>query len=324
MRFQKSRSIDFKFSKCAHVLFADDVHSALRRDTSIFHYLPGTDCNMAPRKRKQTTKAEREQIICQKKIKALDKEESISNEDRFTVAEKRKLLEAYYANGFKVFQDVKLLQQYLPDRRENDLKGLLSRLCHGLQVSETSQFQAIDEWQRICQNLVGNFSRDKKVSLDDILVESLAQAAEELMTTSDVTGGEKPDYCKLLKDFSELLRGHFPENTTPTNAAVSTRLFEHIKAIVSSIDATTSLESIFDGSWLLEAAETRRQRHEMALKGMEDLRSMSKTSPTRRDLSQNPNVEALCLELPKIRRIIDVLNPLHLHESIGCDDIDTT
>lgn len=278
---------------------------------------------MPPRKRKQSTTAE--QLICQKKIKALDQEESLSNDDRFTVAEKQKLLEAYYANGFKVFQDIKLLQQYIPDRRENDLKGLLDRLCHGLQVSEISQFQAIDGWQRICQNLVGNFSRDKKVSLDDILVESLAQSAGELASSSrDATSEDKPNYCKLLRDFSELLRGHFPENTTPANAAISTNLFEHINTIVSSVDATSSLESVFDGSWLLEAAESKRHRHEMALKGIQELKSMSKTCPTRRDLNQNPNIEALCLELPKIRRIVDVLNPLHLNEVIGYAAIDKT
>lgn len=270
---------------------------------------------------KRVSKVEREQMICHKKIKALDQEESIANEDRFSFPEKERLLEAYYENGFKVFQDIKLLQQYFPDRRENDLKSLLERLCNCLQASETSRFQAINEWEQICLNLVRNFSRDKKISIDEVIAHALALAAEhfEKPSTSSRTRARSgprscPDYSKLLKDFSELLRGHFPEKTSPINAAVSIKLFEHINDLASSVDANEKLKTLFDGSWLIEAASESRERHDMALKGVEELRG--KSCPSQQDLEENLNIAALCLELPKIKRIVDVLNPMHLSEDL--------
>lgn len=277
---------------------------------------------------KRITKTEREQMICHKKIKALNQEESISNDDRFTFSEKERLLEAYYANGFKVFQDIKLLQQYFPERRENDLKSLLERLCHSLQTSESNRFQAIDDWQQICQNLVRNFSRDKKVSLDEVLTHALTLAAEQFKPVElDIRPGEAisaqdshPDYYKLLIDISELLRGRFPDNTSPINAAISMHLYDHINELANSIDATAKLETLLNGSWLMKAAEKSRQRHESALKGIRELGV--KECPTKLSLENNPNIEALCLELPKIKRIVEVLNPMHMSDDLINDIFD--
>lgn len=292
---------------------------------------------MAPKKRKTITpvpqesteenpvkrmsKVDRERRICQKKLNALEKSES-TTDDRFNSAEKERLLEAYNKHGFQVFQDLKLLHQFYPNRRENDLKGLIQRLRTGLQSTVESKDDAIEEWQRLCQNLMGNFARHKRVNLDDVLSDALLLVADEReaqernnVKISHTNDAKLPNYAELLRSFAQLLSGKFPDNMTPANARISMKLFDHINRLADSVDLKT-LSALTDGSWLKSATEERRKRLEMASEGLKELDRLAKTGPSLRDLEKNQSIEALCLELPKIKRITEVLNPLHINESL--------
>lgn len=251
--------------------------------------------------------------ISKRKLEKLDEEESQRVEDRFSSAERRVLLDAYNIHGFQVFQDFKLLQQYFPNRRESDLKELIKRLrsthCVG------SQSSSLDGWQKLCQQMMGNFAKDRKVNLDDALAHALLTLAEEKEIESKQVDSEssdiKPDYPLLLRSFAQLLMGNFPDKMSPINAQISMNLFNHINRVVDSFDLK-ALASLEGGTWLEESIHHRRQRQEMALKGLNELDG----APTLRAIEKNRNIEALCLELPKIKRITDVLNPLLIDESM--------
>lgn len=281
---------------------------------------------MAPRKRKQTsgeptkkrmTKADREKLICKKKLDALEIEESLAKEDRFDAAERERLLDAYNESGFQVFQDMKLLQRYFPNRRENDLKGLVQRLRSSLQANSDDDTAdvTLDEWQKLCQNLMGSFARDKKANFDDALADALTIAADDINPT--ICDNNEPNNPDLLRSFAQLLRGKFPDNMTPANAAVSMKLFEHINGLLNSINVYSTFPSLADGRWLESANDEARRRQEMALKGLGEIDGLIKKCPTLRDIRDSSNIEALCLELPKIKRITEVLNPLHIDESLA-------
>lgn len=286
----------------------------------------GSDKNTNPSKR--ISKVEREKLICKKKLDKLDREESLKREDRFSSEEKKLLLDAYNEHGFKVFQDTKLLHQYLPNRREVDLNGLVQRLKTSLQANfdTTRSEQPLDKWQKLCQQLMSNYARNHKVNLDDVVSEALMAEAREVSETnneetshmsprgSNDESCHKPDYSKLLESFAHLLMGKFPENMSAANAQLSMKLFEHINNVVSSFDFQTTFSSLQEGAWLESVAEEGRMRQESALRGLQEIDGITKKRPSLRDIDRSVDMKALCLELPKIKRITDVLNPLHLNE----------
>ena len=280
---------------------------------------------------KRISKAEQEKLICKKKLDALALEESLTTEDRLNAKEREQLLQGYNQYGFQIFQDTKLLHQFLQNRRESDLKGLVQRLKTGLQSAPQVQEETTNEWLKLCQNLMGNFARDKRVNLDDALADALLLVADEREridriklqhpddnlqndNVSDKT--EKPNYPELLRSFAQLLSGRFPDNMTPTNARISMKLFDHINGVVDRLYPLASFASIEDGSWIENATLERRRRQEMAQKGLEDLSRLPKESITCRDLERNRNIEALSLELPKIKRISEIFNPLNINDSL--------
>lgn len=303
---------------------------------------------MSPRKRKSSaveqretttkvkriSKTDRERLICKKKLDALELEETRIKEDRFSPAERVRLLDAYNEEGYNVFQDTKLLHKYLPNRKESDIRGLVQRFKTTIQTSnaedsesEKSLEHSLDEWQKLCQQLLGNFAKDKKINLDDIIPDALIDEADELdtqkrlptATTSEHEEGfddQIPDYPKLLRSFAQLLMGKFPDSMNPINGQLSMRMFEHVNSLVDSHDLTSISNCLESGAWLEATIEERRQRQELALKGLSDFDWTTKKCPTARDLERNQYIEALCLELPKIKRITDVLNPLRVNESL--------
>lgn len=265
-------------------------------------------------------------MICQQTLKAIDQRETMSTQDRFTTDEKKQLLEAYNHCGFQVFQDMQLLQRYIPSRTENDLKGLVSRLKSGMDSNESQDDDPLEDWQRLCLNLMGSYSRNKQANMDDVLADALQQAAQELESQNadecDDVRDNQPNYPKLLRSFSQLLAGRFPDNMTPVNARISMRLFDYVNMIAKSIDIDQLKTEMDDGSWLSEATERRRMQQEMALRGLEEIDNTTKIGPTLRDLERSKNVEALCVELPKIKRITELLNPLQINESLASDLMD--
>lgn len=172
-----------------------------------------------------------------------------------------------------------------------------------------------DEWQRLCQQMLGNHARDNKVNFNNIISDALMAEAEELEIQSEETSG-KPDFPKLLNSFAQLLTGRFPDSMTKANAKMSLKLLEHLNSMVASFDEQNTLSSLASGRWLDDTIESRHDRLEQALNGLEIVDGTIKRCPTIRDLERNRNVEALCLELPKIKRITDVLNPLCINESL--------
>lgn len=304
---------------------------------------------MAPRKRKKNwkklddgesshqtkrvTKSEIEKQICKKKLDALDLEESQIKEDRFSPEERKCILEAYNERGFQVFNDTSLLHQYLPDRRESDLKGLIQRLkanvqnCipeEGARPPTVNNSDPLDDWQRLCQKFMGNFAKDKRINLDEIYADALLAEVEEKkleipkdsnndIILNDEDDDLKPDYAALLKSFAQMLTGKFPDTLNTVNSLISMKLYDHVFSIVDKIDNSLLL-SIEDGRWLEGYKEERQSQLEAALKGLEEIDGKTKKCPTLRDLEKNRDIEALCLELPKIKRITDVLNPLHFNE----------
>jgi len=270
-----------------------------------------------PSKVKRVTKSDLEKLICKKKLDALELEESQSKEDRFSIIERRLLLDAYNENGFQVFQDTSLLHRYLPNRRERDLKGLIHRLRTSFQVDAT-RLNPLDGWQKLCHQLLSSFAKDKRVNLDDVLAEALVIEPDK--SGPDEASAQQndlePDYPKLLASFASLLMGKFPDNMSAANAHLSMRLFDHIESVVGTLNLKTACASLENGTWLDEVKEQRSQRLTMANMGLEELDRQMKKCITVRDLERDRNIEALCLELPKIKRIAEVLNPLHIDESL--------
>lgn len=285
-------------------------------------------------KKKRISITDRERLICKKKLDALELEETRIKDDRFSPAERVRLLDAYHKEGYNVFQDTKLLHKYLPNRKESDLKGLVQRFKTSIQASnaegsesEKSLEHSLDEWQKLCQQLLGNFAKDKKINLDDIIPDALMDEAGELDTHKRIStttasqheegsDDQRPDYPKLLKSFAQLIMGKFPDSMSPINAQLSIRMFEHVNSLVDSRDLTSISNCLESGTWLEATIEQRRQRQELALKGLSEFDWTTKKCPTVRDLERNQYIEALCLELPKIKRITDVLNPLRVNESL--------
>lgn len=294
-----------------------------------------TKQNEVPTKVKRISKTETEKLICKKKLDALELEETRVKEDRFSPPERVQLLEAYNESGYNVFQDTKLLHKYLPNRKESDLKGLVQRLKTSLQqtnnitgsVDGRPHEHYLEDWQKVCQNLLGNFAKDKKINLDDILPDALADEAAELetkerltrtTTNEDETGPDnsRANYPKLLKSFAQLLMGKFPDCMTPINAQLLMRMFDHVNSLVDSCDLSAISDHLAGGIWLETSIEERKQQQESALKGLNEYDWTTKKCPTFKDLEKSQHIEALCLELPKIKRITDVLNPLRLNESL--------
>lgn len=253
-----------------------------------------------------------------------EKEDPSANVDRFTQSERNSLLDAYDKLGFQVFQDMHLLRQFLPDRTENDLRGLISRLKVGLQQDATSNMNEdkigdLDEWLRLCQSLMGNFAKDKRVNMDDVLADALMIVAQERehaeMQEQQHNDPDKPNYPELLRSFSQLLAGKFPNNMTPANARISSKLFDHITDLADSMNLDQIGPIIESGSWLQSSADERRRRQKMALMGLDELERGMKKSPSLRDMNSE-NIEALCLELPKIQRITELLNPLSINKML--------
>lgn len=272
---------------------------------------------------KRFKKVDVERLICKKKLDALEEVESLSTDDRFNLAERQRLIEAYNQHGFHVFQDTKLLHQLFPNRRETDLKGMVQRLASGLQIVEHKE-DSLRDWQKLCQNLMGNFARDKKINLEDALADGLLMAADEweLRERKESTDGDnddlnKPNNPNLLRSFAQLLQGKFPDNMTAGNAKASAILFDHIKELVNSMDMRAPTSYFEDGAWLKSTTHERLERQEAANKGLAEFEKMAKKCPSLLDIEKNRNIEALCLELPKIRRITEVLNPLHINESFA-------
>lgn len=283
---------------------------------------PSIDSGQSDKSVKRISKTEVEKLICKKKLDKLEEEESQIREDRFNNSERRSLLDAYNIHGFQVFQDTKLLHHYLPNRRECDLKGLVLRLRSSLNPHNSNiegQSDHVDDWQKLCQQFMGNFAKDRKVNLDDVLSDALAALAEEESIDSKISEPSsdiRPNYSILLKSFAHLLMGKFPDNLSPIDAQLSMNLFDHVNKVVDSFDLKSALVSLEDGTWLETSMAQRRQRQETALLGLDEIDGKTKKSPTLRDLEKNRYIEALCLELPKIKRITDVLNPLFINESL--------
>lgn len=278
---------------------------------------------------KRTSKGKLETLICKKKLDALEREESLTKDDRFNLAEKKILLEAFDNEGLQVFQDTKKLHKYFPNRKESDLRGLLDRLkivCQSRERAQNpqqpSQTFVLDDWIRLCQQLVSSFARDKKVNLDDALADSMLELANE-MTQTDVEGASDncsndltPNYPKLLEYLAQLLMGKFPDKPSTANAQLSMKLFEHLNEFVESFDCSQPLQSLISGEWLKGVQEELCSTQELALKGLDKIDGKIKKCPTVKDIKVDEEIEALCLELPKIKRITDMLNPLHVEESL--------
>lgn len=273
---------------------------------------------------KRVTKLEVERSICIKRIEALEQSESFSTDDRFTPQERQQLLEAYNECGFQIFQDTKLLHKYFPNRRESDLIGLVNRLQTGLQsVSECDQQDNLHEWRALSQSLISHYSRDTKINLNEALSDALMLMSEQRLSQNDPgsprEGGDvegHPNYSELLKSFSQMLSGKFPDNMTPENARVCQNLFQHVNHLVDSLDVASKLSELVDGTSIQTAFIERRNVQEMALNALEEFDRLGKKDITLRDIEQNKELESLCLELPKVKRITEVLNPLHINESL--------
>lgn len=277
---------------------------------------------------KRMTKAAIEKSICRKKLEALEQEESKNSEDRFSFAEKKILLNAYNERGFTVFQDMRVLQPYLPNRSITDLKGLIQRLevqsPSSSQAQETRAANNIDEWQTLCQQLLNSLVKDRKINIEDSIPEALTAIADDLRVKfadhdCDIVA---VDYSELVKSFAQLVSGKFPNNMTPVEARLSIRLFEHVCSLVESLDIDLLQLKLGSGRWLGEDQQRRHDRAVLAQKGLDMIDGKTKKCPTVRDFETDKNIEALCLELPKVRRATDMLNPLCINESMVSSLID--
>lgn len=290
---------------------------------------PASDATIKP-KVKRVTRTQIEESICSKRLNALDQEESKNLEDRFSAPERRILLDAYNERGFGVFQDTQLLSQYFPNRSESNLKGLIQRLKtqgpnsgpDDSAKGELCKIDYVDDWRTLCHQLLGNYVKDRKINIEDSIPEALSAVADSLEAKLSESGEvvvneEGPNYPQLIRSFAQLLTGRFPDDMTPANARLSSSLFEHVCGMVESVDIN-SLQSKFDnGKWLESNHIIRQERFKLALEGLEKIDGKTKKCPTIRDLEKDKSMEALCLELPKIKRISDMLNPL----SITIDDL---
>lgn len=282
-------------------------------------------------KKLRKTMAEIEKSICRGKLDALDQEESLIKDNRFTFEERRLLLDAFSEKGFPVFQDTKLLHQYLPNRREADLKGLVERLKSSLLIQlastqgeeqagdllEQSKLDNLNHWQGLCRRVLGNFAKDRRVNFDDVFSDALNADAEDLERGGQSTSStSEPNYPRILRSFAQLLSGKFPEPPNPVDAIVSMRLYYDLESVADSIDLS-GLSSITSGSWLENSIKTARKRQELAVEGLSRIDGKIKKLPSSKDIDDDRSLEALCLELPKIRRITDVLNPLHIDRPVN-------
>jgi len=265
---------------------------------------------MAPSKKTKTnegfSKANTERLICKKKLETLELQESQRNEDRFTNDEKKLLLQAYHDHGFKVFQDMILLSKYIPNRTENDLLGLLQRLESGPSANCSITEDKLGKWQTLCSGLMGNFARDKRVNFDDILSDVMSMIASRIgeseVHADSVTHSNSKE---LLMSFSQMLAGRFPDNMSEANAAISVRLFESINMLIESSGLLESSSFLEHETWLSEATGKRRRILEEAKEALADT-SVDSPVVTEENL-------AIYLELPKVKRIIESLNPLRLN-----------
>lgn len=299
---------------------------------------------------KKKSQSEIVKSICKAKLDALNHEESLSKDNRLTYEEKRRLLDAYQERGFPVFQDTKLLCQYLPNRREADLKGLLDRLKLSLfnQISQKASSSQSDQqsssldkgcevfnltqWQNLSNKLVSKFALNKKVGLDDIYADTLMDMSNEkdgedvdMESNCDNSGktqkdrpmeSREPSLNKLLANFGRLLEGKFPERPSNEDAAIMMRLFDDLNRVVSQVDLQ-KFGQLTNGSWLMRSLEPSRRLQELALEGLNSIDGKAfKKSDIAAKIDLDKSMEALCLELPKIRRITDVLNPLHIDKAM--------
>lgn len=295
---------------------------------------------------KKKSDSEIVKLICKAKLDALDQEENLSKDNRFTFEEKRRLLEAYQEKGYPVFQDTKLLSKYLPNRREADLKGLLERLKLSLsnQLSskagtssqseeakpsdKISQVSNVTKWQDLSRKLMNKFAQNKKVGIDDVYTDTLMDLTRddvEMIPDCDDTDQNiegktvrtrGPDYRKILASLSQLMEGKFPERPTGSDASIMMRLFDDLNTIVSNIDLSR-LDQLAEGRWLHNSFEPNRKHQESALVGLDKIDPDDiKRDEMGSKIESDRNLEALCLELPKIKRITDVLNPLHIDKAM--------
>lgn len=270
-----------------------------------------------PQTTKRLTKAEREKLIVKTRLDALEQEESLIKDERFSIEEKKRLLEAYNDHGFHVFHNPQLLVRYLPNRRVQDIKGLVQRLQSSLQNYSIEQSQndqpdcsRLDDWEKLCNQLTRNFAKDRKVNLDDVFAHALELIAGEFKQTQPQE--DEPNYSELLDNFAQLIAGKFPDKTSSINAQISTQVFEHINSLVDSIDLGPIVDLFEGGEWLKDDSTERLRQQEMALDGLRDL----KVPLTYNEMEKNRNLEALCLELPKIKRLTEILNPLRVNRNL--------
>lgn len=255
-----------------------------------------------------------EATICRKRLDALDKQE-LPRSDRFSLEEKQQLLRAYNERGFTIFQNTSLLKQYFSQRHEADLRGLIERYSLNLPPKDENPLL---EWQNICNKSLGAYAKDKKINLDTGLSDAFAVQAEALKISEEKTEidcDNEPDYADLLACFSNLLAGKFPEQMKPVNAIVSMKLYEDLMHVVDNIDVDR-LKPLEDGTWLSGIQDRRKTRQTLACQGLEELDIQLKKCPSKADIDKSPAIEALCLELPKIKRIEHLLNPLHIDEQL--------
>lgn len=293
-------------------------------------------------KTKRRSQSQIIETICKSRLDALEQEETYSKDNTLTLEEKKILLEAYYEKGFPVFQDTKLLNQYLPNRREADLKGLIARLAKGSSINQVKpkndvedkgesqsslapnrdEVSNLDEWQDLSRKLITKFAQDRKVAIEDVYgdVMMLISRDESVIIDEPKQGqvedgsSNMPNPSKILASFGNLLQGKFPERPTSQDAAIMMRLFDDLNQLASRIDLDR-LSTLSDGSWLAKSLPSRRAQQKNALEGLNKIDGKIVKGPSMNDIDLDSNLEALCLELPKIKRITDALNPLHIDKA---------
>lgn len=264
------------------------------------------------------TKLDSEQSICRNKLEALEREELLSAQDRFSAAEKRTLLDAYNDHGFHVFQNTQLLKSYFPHRKETELKDLIIRLQTKLaKPSEGEQYktQNLADWTQLANKSINTLSRAKKINMDNLLADTMLHMtqSDQPQETVDPAGNVKPDYNQIKCNIYQLLLGRFPDRLSRIDAQISQRLYEDLNKHVDTLELAYSLKA---GTWLRDANKTWMSFQSLALEGLAKVDSMANKCPTNQDLEKDPSIEALCLELPKIKRITDTLNPLNISEGL--------
>lgn len=264
---------------------------------------------------------EKEKLICKSKLEALDLEESQIKDDRFSCDEKMILLNAFQKEGYQIFQDMSLLHKYMPLRRESDLKGLVERLhnkLNSVNPDSESEAQQIDGWLKLSQQILGNFAKDKRVSMDDVFSEAVriaAPARQPDMHDSSQVSDSSPNTNNILNYLAQLLSGRCPQKLNNADALVCSKLHDHIDNLAASIDVSRLDGSIWHDH-LQTSLDKSKHRQERALEGLNKVDGTFKKHPSANDIQGDQDLEALCLELPKIRRITDMLNPLRIDESL--------